>query len=523
MNDQRNVADGLVPPSVVIEKEKEEYAYGFIMEVLTRGLYPDKLHVIREYVQNAFDAIIEYGSSNEDTRIEIKISPPSIFIFDTGIGMDAERIAEYRYVGFSRKLTAESVGFRGIGKLSGISAAEKIIITTSALGSPNKYQLVFDAEEMLTRVEQLKESGENIALNDLITQHSSVIREDTEDVDAHYTQVELYNIRLDSRELLKEEKLKEYLSITAPVDFDPKFVYGNEIDKELREYVPDYETVTLLVNGVPVFKPFMGNAKAPQTTFIWPRENIGDSSEEPIAFCWYCENKDKGQFPDRLRRGLFYKVKNFTVGSNQHPRITLWRSTPERAFYFFGEIHVCDPEIVPSADRTDFEQNDARERLYQQGSNTISRTLNRLAGKSSNIRRAIEFVELAEDMVQSVGQDVREGKVPAEVRVPKIVVLSNAIENVEKRIKNAPPRYRKRGNEAVDEAQNLIKVLDGTEEKPSRKTPTYNIQDEMDLNKQARWVYQTVIDVLKNIFGNKPDVFERIITQIHSSLRGEGE
>ena len=125
--------------------------------------------------------------------------------------------------------------------------------------------------------------------------------------------------------------------------------------------------------------------------------------------------------------------------------------------------------------------------------------------------------------MQSVGQDVDEGKIPAEVRVPKIVELSNAIENVRKRVKNAPPRYRKRGNDAVDEAQNLIGVLDGTEEKPSRKTATYNIQDEMDLNTQARWVYQTVIDVLKNMFGNKPDVFERIISQIHSNLRGEGE
>jgi hypothetical protein len=48
-----------VASNVVIEPE-EEYAYGFIIEVLTSGLYPDVFHVIREYVQNSFDAIIAW-------------------------------------------------------------------------------------------------------------------------------------------------------------------------------------------------------------------------------------------------------------------------------------------------------------------------------------------------------------------------------------------------------------------------------------------------------------------------------
>ena len=37
------------PEQIVLQRE--EHAYGFIIEVLTRGLYPNKLHVIREYVR----------------------------------------------------------------------------------------------------------------------------------------------------------------------------------------------------------------------------------------------------------------------------------------------------------------------------------------------------------------------------------------------------------------------------------------------------------------------------------------
>lgn len=516
----------LEPPEVIIQKE-EEYAYGFIMEVLTRGLYPMKLHVIREYVQNAYDAILDLrrqGKDKGESRIEIKVSPPSIFIFDNGIGMDSNRIAEYRYVGYSRKLTAESVGFRGIGKLSGLSAAGKIIVTTSQLGVPEQYQLVFDAEAMIRHVESLKEKGENIALNQLIRTYTSLTTND-EDPDAHYTQVELYQIRQDSNELVDENKLVEYLSLTAPVDFDPAFQYGSEIDQWLRDYVVDYDTVPLFINGKRVYKPFLEKTKPPQQIFVEP-ENADDqvnAETNPIAFAWYCEHEDKGQFPDEQRRGLVFRVKNFAVGDNQLSRIQLWRSSPERAFYFIGEIHVCDPEVIPSADRTNFEQNSAREQLYKQGSIAISRRLNRVAGTSSDQRRAIDFVTQAEKTVVEVSRDVDEGKVPAELRIPKIVELSKAVENVQKRLKNAPPPYQERGEQVVSNAQSLIQRLDGSTEDAKPQPAVYDIKDELKLEKEARWVYETIISVLNEVFRNKPEVYEKLIGEIHKKLRREGE
>src|SRR5690606_382921 len=116
------------------------------------------------------------------------------------------------------------------------------------------------------------------------------------------------------------------------------FQHGSQIDQELREYVTDYETAPIFVGENQVFKPFLPNAKPPQWIFVWDEDN--PANPNPLAFCWYCENMDKGQFPDEIRRGLFYRVKNFSVGDNQLPRITLWRSSPERSFYFFGEVHV---------------------------------------------------------------------------------------------------------------------------------------------------------------------------------------
>src|SRR5205085_7324514 len=135
-----------------------------------------------------------------------------------------------------------------------------------------------------------------------------------------------------------------------------------------------------------------------------------------LAFCWYCEHEEKGQFEDRQRRGLVYRVRNFAVGNNQLPRITLWKASPERAYYFFGEIHVCDSEVVPSSERGNFEENSARERLYRCGSKTFSRTLNRIAGASSDKRRAKEFIEAAEILVSTTEAELIT-KMPEETRL----------------------------------------------------------------------------------------------------------
>jgi hypothetical protein len=76
--------------SNVVIKPEEEYAYGFIIEVLTSGLYPDVFHVIREYVQNSFDAIIAWRRIIGDAQagnMQITIDPPSIFVFDDATGV----------------------------------------------------------------------------------------------------------------------------------------------------------------------------------------------------------------------------------------------------------------------------------------------------------------------------------------------------------------------------------------------------------------------------------------------------
>lgn len=107
----------------------EEYVYAQALLILSRDLYPRKLEVIREYIQNASDAIDAFIAISDqiddytEPQIKISIQGRSLMIFDTGIGMDAEEVAKMRRVAYSEKKAGEEAGYKGIGRLAGIAVA----------------------------------------------------------------------------------------------------------------------------------------------------------------------------------------------------------------------------------------------------------------------------------------------------------------------------------------------------------------------------------------------------------------
>jgi len=500
-----------------IIKPKDEYAYGHIIKALAGGLYPHKFHVIREYIQNAFDAVVSWKAAGQGNNVLITISiqKPSIFIYDNGTGMDRHTLNEYRKVGFSKKVAGESVGFRGIGKLAGISVAKKLIVTTSPFGIAEKYTLVFDAAAMLKEIDELKKKKANIPLNTLIEKFTN-LSSDVEEKNVHYTMVELHEIKPDSKVLFDQKKLMDYISKNTPVPFDPNFSYGKDIEDNIKKFVSDYDCVELSVDGNNVYKPYSSNLKlkTPQFTTVPDSKHKGKF----IAFCWYCGNQDKGQIQPKDIGGLIYRCKNFAVGDNYLTRTTIWDTADHLAFYFMGEIYIIDSNIIPTSQRDDFEQSEARDKFYDDAK-VIASQLNVIAYKSSDIRRAQEYVKKGDDVISDIDKDIK-SKDPSlrDLNVQKIAKLVNVIDNINKRKKNIPEediKTKHLAQRVVKHAEKLLKIV---EQVGAPETEEFDIVKKLKLDSQSELVYSTVVRTLKDYFINKPEELERIIKAFHRNL-----
>src|SRR5438309_80664 len=95
---------------------------GNLLPILSKGLYTNPLHCMREYVQNAVDA-----GANEVT---IQITGHSVIISDDGDGMSLEQLMDARDFAISGKDSDYNVGFRGIGIYSGFDLCNRLLVTT---------------------------------------------------------------------------------------------------------------------------------------------------------------------------------------------------------------------------------------------------------------------------------------------------------------------------------------------------------------------------------------------------------
>ena len=127
----------------------------FTLESLTTGMYSEPESCYREYIQNAVDSIdmaIESGLLQlEDSRIEIIVDEDHqvISIKDNGTGISSNLARKTLLdIGNSSKLHTVNRGFRGIGRLGGLSYCKKLSFCTTASGEDVKTIVTFDCERL---------------------------------------------------------------------------------------------------------------------------------------------------------------------------------------------------------------------------------------------------------------------------------------------------------------------------------------------------------------------------------------
>lgn len=345
---------------------KHEMIIGkYTLESLTNGMYASPFDMYREYIQNSvdsFDDAVEAGIELAGKlAIEITVDRigRTIVIRDNGCGLrarDAERTL--LDIGNSQKKSVSSRGFRGIGRLAGLSYCEKLAFKTSYKGEETATVIEFDAsllKEMLLPGSQNSVSVEDV-MNRIVT-----VRTEKETANRRYFQVTLEGVWNEAG-LTDLAAVREYLVQHAPLCFSSSFKWGRTVVEKLRlsgYCIPQY---MIKLNGEALYKPY-------SDTFISDRlkKNLDVISDVRIvtfrrgdrlsAVLWYADTGFFGTIIDNAIKGIRIRQGNILIGDKG--TCSLFFKEERFNGWLIGELYVVDKDIIANSRRDGFEKNAA--------------------------------------------------------------------------------------------------------------------------------------------------------------------
>lgn len=431
----------------------------FLISIITGGLYIEPHLILREYIQNSHDAIASWEEALEAGRIDIKLEPPNIHIIDNGPGMSREElVASMSKVGISSKPFGATAGFMGIGKLAGLSMAERVQIDSSKYGIPNKNRVAFDAGTMLRAIDERRQKGESKPIIETLKDHSRINPLPLpEYAEAHYTSVHLMNISDDYWKVINDRKefLKK-LGLVAPVKQDKKFTHAKLIEELLERIAPEhYYPLDIYVDGSPLYRPWAENLQKPYVI------EVVDEDGNQLAYGWACQHDKSEQIPDSLLRGIALLQRGIAVGErNLAEQLGLYGPSTSSNYIYFrwfnGELYITDSKILLTANRMSLRRNE-RAIDFVKRVELEMKKLSSAAAKFSQLdnasRKGPQDILTIQDIAQKItSRDLSEEMVPSTVRR-----LISARDDLKRRFRYLPDGIKPEATIAVQRGDELLR------------------------------------------------------------------
>ena len=520
----------------------EPIAGKFLLEILTKGMYSNPMHVYREYIQNSSDSIdkaIEAGilqAAEAEIHISIDEKERNIVIKDNGLGIPQD-IAKVKLmnVGASDKNGITERGFRGIGRLGGLAYAEKVQFITSALGDSSKTIMTCDC----VRMQQLLQKTNNETSDIMETFKAiSTFDEQTEDADKHYFEVRLIGVPKESG-LLDEEDAIRYLAETAPIDFDSQqFVQARKI----REYFSDKGfpiTCYKILRGLrrkPIYKLYSRSMTTGKQERTKTKDYIRDvefiyheaSDGKPLYIGWLAITEFSGVISDESVQGIRFRKGNILVGNGT----TFAKFFPSEGHnanrMFAGEIHVLHEELVPNSQRDDFEPstvyNEMRKALAEWAGAINIKYRRGTSEANSALRNLTKLNEEQKELEEKIDSGAITSDEKREQIAERLEKIARTREKDEKTVRKA----LERGTFDDERKETVEKTLSQTETATKKVTALntkivkadYATKNDLpsSYSRDERKLYQRIISVIDTYFMNDPKTAEALREKIKSEL-----
>jgi len=453
-----------------------------VLELVAGAMYADPLTVYREYIQNAADAIDEaraggtqLSCSDPHVLISLDHSERTVRIRDIGAGVrNADFVRRLTAVGASGKRGTTQRGFRGVGRLSGLGYCQELVFRSRSKGDSKIKELCWDGRGLREHLRDPKFTG---SLADLIRTIAKVTTlTDDGTFPAHFFEVEMRKVvRIKNDLLMNEGEIRAYLAQVAPVPFDPKFKFGDEIRKHLRE-VGLSEPINIELNddqGVIYHRATnqVQTGKNATVSFTGVQfHRLVNSGGDLLACGWMLEHGYVGAMPRGSGQGgLRLRTRDVQIG-DAHILAPLF---VEQRFssWSVGEFHVLHPKIVPNGRRDEFEHSaaytelqDELRRLTGELAQTI-RSRSDERQRSKRLALAIAYAENWLDIAQrkTLHETIRRAAVEQAITHAKAVekycakmtpsaASLRAAEQIRANIKRLADNFEKRKRDAAKSA-----------------------------------------------------------------------
>lgn len=515
----------------------------FLLEILTKGMYSNPLHVYREYIQNSADAIDNaiadrlLSASEAAIHIQLSTAERKIIINDNGVGISA-KIAKSKLmdIGASDKDGVSERGFRGIGRLAGLAYADEVVFITSSVGENQKTVMTCNCR----RLAQLLQKS-NTETKDLMETFQAVTHLDVqpEEESLHYFEVRLHGVPQNSP-LLKESEVIEYLAVTAPVDFDDqKFPYAQEIRKNF-----DKEGCPIVCYKIfrgertlPIYKKYSralptGNtARTKGTDYIRKIEFLSEVASDGrlLYMGWLAISDFSGSITDSSIHGIRFRKGNILVGDST----TFSKFFPSEGHtanrMFAGEIHILHADLIPNSQRDDFEPNEVYYEMYSKlrlWAQKINKEYRRgTSAANSELRKLKELNKEQEDLEEKISRGAITSDEKREKLAEQLDKIKRNRQAVEKKVRKALGEGRFDEERKTSVEKTLSDTASAAQREGELSTQIANAEyaTKYDLpssyNRGERKLYQRIIMIIDEFFQHDPKMAENLRQAIKSELQ----
>ena len=423
-----------------------------LIEILMFSMYSDSLIIFREYVQNAFDAIVEAKkqgilSNIKEGQVSITIDTVSrkIQILDNGVGISVSQAQPVLLnIADSHKDGIGLAGQYGIGRLVGAKYCKRLIFKTSTKGE-NKYtEIIFDNDLAHKIISNKEDKSTATQVIDRIT--SVVVGEEAND--KHYFEVRMEEVSEHYRDLLNVNKVSEYLKEVAPIDYTIEFknmLYNQCIPIQYKDLNKYLDHIRLTINDeIDIRKRYgltidgTGDAISSLQFFKFEDDEFG-----LLGWGWYAITPFTKAIPTSdVNKGIRLRKKNIQIGSKD--LLNQYFKEARGNNYFYGEIHAIHPNLRPNSSRDGLTHTPEAIKLYRCIKEYFSdlQKLYHLANDVKNLSRDIHLTGVSTPQSDKDREEIHKK-------------ISTAVEHFDK-IKT---RYKNDNN--IGEASNKILAIYG--------------------------------------------------------------